>query len=73
MSSDSVPQSIAAIEFTIIYFIVVETRYVPLEEIAKYFDGDEATDIAEVANAEVEGQAEKGIAISAAQVEDTAV
>lgn len=39
----------------IIYFFIVETRYTPLEEIAKYFDGDKAVDIAEIANAEIKG------------------
>ncbi|KAL7269788.1 hypothetical protein RUND412_007532 [Rhizina undulata] len=29
-------------ELVIVYFLFVETRYTPLEEIAKYFDGDEA-------------------------------
>jgi hypothetical protein len=36
----------------IIYFFIVETRYTPLEEIAKFFDGD-AVDVAEIANAEM--------------------
>jgi len=31
-----------AVEFAVVYFFFVETRYTPLEEIAKYFDGDEA-------------------------------
>jgi len=31
-----------AFEFLVVYFLFVETRYTPLEEIAKYFDGDEA-------------------------------
>jgi len=30
------------VEFIVVYFLFVETRYTPLEEIAKYFDGDEA-------------------------------
>jgi len=31
-----------AVELAVVYFFFVETRYTPLEEIAKYFDGDEA-------------------------------
>ncbi|RPA94784.1 general substrate transporter [Choiromyces venosus 120613-1] len=30
------------VEFIAVYFLFVETRYTPLEEIAKYFDGEEA-------------------------------
>lgn len=41
-----------AFEVGIIYFFIVETRYTPLEEIARYFDGD-AVDVSEVANADV--------------------
>ncbi|KAG4433701.1 hypothetical protein IFR05_010810 [Cadophora sp. M221] len=40
-------------EVGIIYFFIVETRYTPLEEIAKFFDGDSAIDVAEIANAEM--------------------
>jgi len=47
-----------AFEVVIIYFYVVETRYTPMEEIAKYFDGDDAIDVAEVATADLK---EKGI------------
>ena len=39
-------------EVAIVYFFIVETRYTPLEEIAKFFDGD-AVDVAEIANAEM--------------------
>jgi len=39
-----------AFECVFIYFIYVETRYIPLEEVAKRFDGD---DIAAAANAEL--------------------
>ncbi|KAH7030730.1 general substrate transporter [Microdochium trichocladiopsis] len=46
-----------AFEIGIIYFFIVETRYTPLEEIARYFDGDDAVDVREVANADVK---EKG-------------
>lgn len=41
-----------AFEVFIIYFFLVETRYTPLEEIAKYFDGDNVVDVGELANAE---------------------
>lgn len=40
-------------EVGIIYLFIVETRYTPLEEIAKFFDGDNAIDVAEIANAEM--------------------
>jgi hypothetical protein len=39
---------------------MIETRYTPLEEVSRYFDGDEA-DVREVTNAQVEkGQMEEG-------------
>lgn len=31
-----------AAELAVVYFLYVETRYTPLEEIAKHFDGDDA-------------------------------
>jgi len=31
-----------AVELVVVYFFFIETRYTPLEEIAKYFDGDDA-------------------------------
>ncbi|KAK5939703.1 hypothetical protein PMZ80_008083 [Knufia obscura] len=41
-------------EVFIIYCFLIETRYTPMEEIAKYFDGEEATlDVAAVANEQV--------------------
>lgn len=46
-----------AFEIVFLYFMVVETRYVPMEEIAKHFDGEQA-DVAAVATgktAEMEG------------------
>lgn len=43
-------------EVGIIYMFIVETRYTPLEEIAKFFDGDDAADIAEITNAEIKEQ-----------------
>lgn len=41
-------------EVIVIYFLYVETRYVPLEEVTKLFDGE---DIAQVANAELKNPA----------------
>lgn len=40
-------------EVGIIYFFIVETRYTPLEEVAKFFDGEDAVDVGEIANAEM--------------------
>jgi len=31
-----------SVELAFVYFFFVETRYTPLEEIAKYFDGEDA-------------------------------
>lgn len=46
-------------EVFIIYFFIVETRYTPMEEIIKFFDGPSAVDVAEIANAEMkEGKLE---------------
>ena len=45
-------------EVIIVYFFIVETRYTPMEEIAKFFDGD-TVDVADIANAEVKA---KGLA-----------
>jgi hypothetical protein len=58
-----------AFEIVIIYLFVVETRYTPMEEIAKYFDGDETVDIGEVAMADVK---ERGLELHGTQshVED---
>lgn len=41
-------------ELWFIYFWVVETRYVPMEEIAKYFDGEQA-DVVGITQAERKG------------------
>ncbi|OQV01300.1 hypothetical protein CLAIMM_06681 [Cladophialophora immunda] len=41
-------------EIVVIYFFIVETRYTPLEEVGKFFDGDEAADVADLANTNVE-------------------
>ena len=32
-----------AVELIVVYFFYIETRYTPLEEIAKHFDGDVST------------------------------
>lgn len=45
-------------ELIIVYFFYVETRYVPLEEIVKYFDGD---DVAAVTNDEFEHDAKRAV------------
>ncbi|KKA30546.1 hypothetical protein TD95_003631 [Thielaviopsis punctulata] len=45
-------------EVWVIYTCIIETRYTPLEEIAKFFDGDEAVDIAQAATADA---TERGI------------
>lgn len=45
-------------EVIIVYLFIVETRYTPMEEIAKFFDGD-TVDVADIANAEVKA---KGLA-----------
>ncbi|CZS93650.1 probable hexose transporter [Rhynchosporium agropyri] len=42
-----------AFEVIIVYLFIIETRYTPLEEINKFFDGDSAIDVAELAIAEV--------------------
>ncbi|ORY07379.1 general substrate transporter [Clohesyomyces aquaticus] len=47
-----------AFEVVIIYYYIVETRYTPMEEIAKYFNGDDAVDVADVAVADMK---ERGI------------
>ena len=40
-----------AFEVAVIYLFLVETRYTPLEEISRYFDGEDRTlDVAAVAN-----------------------
>ncbi|KAG5743850.1 hypothetical protein H9Q70_013444 [Fusarium xylarioides] len=44
-------------EVYVIYFFLIETRYTPMEEIAKYFDGD-AVDVGEVARADMK---ERGV------------
>lgn len=43
-------------ECWIIYTFLIETRYTPMEEIAKYFDGADAVDVADVAKADLKEQ-----------------
>lgn len=63
-----------AFEVGVIYFFLVETRYTPLEEIAKYFDGEDRTlDVAAVANEQAkhddDGEVgEKGISVSRVEI-----
>jgi MFS family permease len=58
-----------AFEVFIIYFYLVETRYTPMEEINKYFDGEEA-DVAEITVAQVEKSGmEEGKATTVTEVE----
>jgi hypothetical protein len=45
-------------ELVVVYFFYVETRYVPLEEIVKYFDGD---DVAAVTNDEFEHDPKRAV------------
>jgi sugar porter (SP) family MFS transporter len=56
-----------ALEVTIIYFFFVETRYMPLEEISKIFDGN---DVAEATKQELLERGEKTFAV---HVEETEV
>lgn len=60
-----------AVEVVVIWFFYVETRYMPLEEITKIFDGD---DIATATNLEMEklGENEKG-GSTAIHIEGTSV
>jgi hypothetical protein len=51
-------------ELLIIYFFFVETQYLPLEEIAKVFDGEQV-DVAQAAVRELELQGEKGFTTGA--------
>lgn len=50
-----------AFEIIIIYFFIVETRYTPMEEIAKFFDGDDAVDVGDIAVADMKA---KGIELT---------
>ncbi|KAL2070567.1 hypothetical protein VTL71DRAFT_13593 [Oculimacula yallundae] len=58
-----------AFECLIIYYFVIETRYTPLEEIAKFFDGKDAVDLAELANAEMKDMKVKDEDAKEARVE----
>lgn len=50
---------------------MIETRYTPLEEVAKFFDGDEA-DVTAVTTAQVEkGQMEDGLAGDVSKINDS--
>lgn len=42
-----------AFEVGVIYFCIVETRYTPMEEIAKFFDGEDGIDVGEAALADM--------------------
>jgi hypothetical protein len=50
-----------AMEVWVIYSFLIETRYTPMEEIAKYFDGDDAVDLGEVAIADMKEQARDAV------------
>lgn len=49
-----------AFEIWVIWAFVVETRYTPMEEIAKYFDGADVVDVGEVA---IAGVKESGVRV----------
>ena len=55
-------------EIFIIYFYLVETRYTPMEEIARYFDGDKAMDIVDVTNEQVKVHDEKEMSVQEVEV-----
>ena len=63
-----------AFEVGVIYFFLVETRYTPLEEIAKFFDGEDRTlDVAAVANEQSKVDddgvmGEKGVQVSRVEI-----
>jgi len=57
-----------AFEIGVIYFCIVETRYTPMEEIAKFFDGDDAVDVGEAALADMKERG-KGVGEKEAVVE----
>lgn len=44
-------------EVFVIYTFLIETRYTPMEEIAKYFDGDDTADVGEIAVTDMKEQA----------------
>lgn len=43
-------------EVFVIYSFLIETRYTPMEEIAKYFDGEDAVDVGQIAAADLKEQ-----------------
>lgn len=49
-------------EVLVIYCFIIETRYTPMEEISKFFDGDDAADVGYLASADMKerGVGEKG-------------
>ncbi|KAG9964146.1 putative hexose transporter, partial [Aureobasidium melanogenum] len=63
-----------AFEVAVIYFFLVETRYTPLEEISKFFDGEDRTlDVAAVANEQakhdgVGDMKEKGLIVQQVEI-----
>ncbi|CAN9205417.1 unnamed protein product [Alternaria sp. RS040] len=61
-----------AFEIGVIYFCIVETRYTPMEEIARFFDGDDAVDVGEAALMDVKEKgvsgAEKNVSVSHIEV-----
>ncbi|KAH8731896.1 general substrate transporter [Phaeosphaeriaceae sp. PMI808] len=59
-----------AFEIIVVYFCIVETRYTPMEEIAKFFDGDDTVDVGEAALADMK---ERGVDISGVGEKNTTV
>jgi hypothetical protein len=63
-----------AFEVGVIYFFLVETRYTPLEEIAKFFDKEDRTlDVAAVANEQTKHDGdgelrEKGLTVQQVEI-----
>lgn len=58
----------------VIYFFLIETRYTPLEEISKFFDGEDRTlDVAAVANEQAKrdddgDMKEKGLTVQQVEI-----
>ncbi|KAF1945318.1 general substrate transporter [Clathrospora elynae] len=59
-----------SLEILVVYFCIVETRYTPMEEIAKFFDGDDAVDMGEAALADMK---ERGVDVSGVAEKDFTV
>lgn len=55
-------------EVFVIYFFLIETRYTPLEEINKYFDGDDSVDVGQVATADFK---ERGLEVPGGKAGET--